>query len=381
MNSKSLICIYVSILLFCHFSCVKDEDIEEMSLIPGKEIHFEIPIHVSPRTTCIKSWISPDDKTSIFYLNKSSNSLLVFSTQTQELIKEIQFERQGKNGVGNVTGISPISDKEFFVSSSGQPILYRVNSDGHILQKYDYSDTGTYTSLASKISNDFVTLGNAFVLPQQLSGTPSELANSNMAFEQPLFLSFNPATSKFSTLPIYLPKKYFDGGPVNYYLSSLADKKNLYWSFQNDHNIFYSDDLSNLHKVNAPSRYFEKFSPLKENIGLMGYWKYQINAPQYWSLLYDEKQEVFYRFVKLPAEDLSNADLDQFRDFPPSFSIIILDKNLNVLGETIFEGKEYNFFNFFIGNEGLYLSTGNPMNPEFDENVLSFQLLELKSAI
>jgi len=357
---------------------MQDEDVKELNLIPTKKIHFEIPTHVSPRTTCIKSWTSPDNEVYIFYLNKSSNSLLIFLEQTQELIKEVQFERQGENGVGNVTGISPISDKEFFVSSSGEPVLYKINSDGHILQKYDYSSIGTYTSLASKISNDFLAFREVFVLPQQLSGTPFDLANSDIAFEQPLFLSFSPATSKFSTLPIYLPENYFDKGPVTYYFSSLTDKEKLYWAFQNDHNIYYSEDFSSIHQVNASSQYFQDFSPLKENTSLMGYWKYQINAPQYWSLVYDEKQKVFYRFVKLPTEDLSNADIEHFRDFPPNFSVIILDENLQILGETVFDGNKYNFFNFFIGSEGLYLSLGNPSNPEFNENVLSFQLLELK---
>lgn len=60
------------------------------------------------------------------------------------------------------------------------------------------------------------------------------------------------------------------------------------------------------------------------------------------------------------------------------FSIIILDKEMNVLGETLFPDYTYNANLFFITKDGLYLSVTHFKRPDFDENVLRFQKIELQ---
>ena len=57
-----------------------------------------------------------------------------------------------------------------------------------------------------------------------------------------------------------------------------------------------------------------------------------------------------------------------------SFSIIILNKDYEIIGETKFPGNTYAHHLCFVGKKGLYISENNENNPQFDENKLVFRL-------
>jgi len=63
--------------------------------------------------------------------------------------------------------------------------------------------------------------------------------------------------------------------------------------------------------------------------------------------------------------------------YPQKFSIIILDKDLNIIGETLFPADMYDMHGYFINKDGLYLSCSNPFNLEYDVDKLEFQLINL----
>ena len=54
------------------------------------------------------------------------------------------------------------------------------------------------------------------------------------------------------------------------------------------------------------------------------------------------------------------------------FSIIVLNADFEIIGETKFPGKKYFYKMSFVGREGLYISENNLENPQFDENKLVF---------
>ena len=57
---------------------------------------------------------------------------------------------------------------------------------------------------------------------------------------------------------------------------------------------------------------------------------------------------------------------------------MILDENLNILGETFFPAYIYNSNLSFILEDGLYISLNHIKNPEYSDDILRFQKLELK---
>ena len=67
----------------------------------------------------------------------------------------------------------------------------------------------------------------------------------------------------------------------------------------------------------------------------------------------------------------------KYRFVPKMFSILILDSELNVIGETLFEKEKFLPDNLFITEAGVYLSKNHPDNPDLEEDYLSFALFEL----
>lgn len=61
------------------------------------------------------------------------------------------------------------------------------------------------------------------------------------------------------------------------------------------------------------------------------------------------------------------------------FSIMVLDKNFKILGETLFPAGKYVPALFFINENGLYLSTNNTDNPEMTDDELSFQCFNFQN--
>ena len=62
------------------------------------------------------------------------------------------------------------------------------------------------------------------------------------------------------------------------------------------------------------------------------------------------------------------------------FSVIVLNADFEIIGETKFPGKKYFYKMSFVGREGLYISENNLENPQFDENKLVFTCFKIKNA-
>ena len=97
--------------------------------------------------------------------------------------------------------------------------------------------------------------------------------------------------------------------------------------------------------------------------------------------MYDKYRDVYYRFAEMPCELADNEDpYDEFVPRVREFSVIILDKDFRIIGETKFPGKKYFYKMSFVGRDGLYISENNLANPEFDEDKLVFACFKLEDS-
>jgi hypothetical protein len=61
------------------------------------------------------------------------------------------------------------------------------------------------------------------------------------------------------------------------------------------------------------------------------------------------------------------------------FSLMILNEDLKIIGETLLPENKYRSDLMLILEDGLYISTSHYKNPSFDEDRLVFQRLFLSS--
>lgn len=137
--------------------------------------------------------------------------------------------------------------------------------------------------------------------------------------------------------------------------------------------FFVSDSIR---KVPVRSKYFDKVQLPDELTASPE--DFCVNA-WYNNLLYDPYREVYYRIAYPPStldKGVRPMELVQFGR--KNFSIIILDKDFRILGETLFPDNTYNPTIMLVRPEGLYISDSHYLNPQFNDDILSFRKFELK---
>ena len=100
----------------------------------------------------------------------------------------------------------------------------------------------------------------------------------------------------------------------------------------------------------------------------------------YGIILYDKYRDCFYRFFYPGYTDDEEYPIDKLwmlRRSRPFTGVMVLDKDLNVLGEHVFDKFQVHATsNIFVGEEGLYLSLNNENSPDYDENHLRYMVIQ-----
>ena len=141
--------------------------------------------------------------------------------------------------------------------------------------------------------------------------------------------------------------------------------------------IMVSDDLKQVRWHNGKSRYLKSIRPRVYEANGFDWLRESKGGPKYHNIMYDKYRDVYYRIAEFPYEFKANEspfDDPKGREF----SVIVFDKDFNIIGETKFPGNKYFYKMSFVGRDGLYISENNLANPEFDENKLVFACFKLE---
>ena len=152
----------------------------------------------------------------------------------------------------------------------------------------------------------------------------------------------------------------------------------LVCSFIGYDSLMVTDDLHHMRWIDGKSRYLESRRPYVPESGNpeQTFTKLQ-EMGGYLHLMYDKYRDVYYRFVEHPCK-LGFGEYWMNDPKAREFSIIIFDKDLNIIGETKFPGNKYFNKMSFIGRDGLYISENNWANPDFDKHKLVFTCFKLE---
>jgi hypothetical protein len=318
----------------------------------------------------------------LFSLNTYLNELQIYDVTTGTYIKSIPFEMNGEKGVGPVAAVFVQSLDSIFIFPNTDEKLYVIDTAGSKFIKVIYQAPDGYNN--ALISSTFfssppVIYKGRLITKTLYQGnyatmTSRELYSKNLAY------SIDLKNAKTTPLPHFFPNDYWKDGIKHYEFSVASSPTRSVYSFFGDHNLYYSDTFdSPLKKKIAASKFIkediEKI-PLDGPSSNRG--RYFAGSSHYGSLIYDKFRNVYYRFCYPKVELEEEADLRKIIQFPRSFSVMILNKDLNIIGETLFE-KNIEFVpkNVFVSREGLNISINNPENPENEEDYFTFKLFTI----
>ena len=317
---------------------------------------------------------------------KSLYNIVIFDIENRQIAKQIPLHKTGPNGLPAVFGSRPSPGAQYIlVAQNNISRISSINDKGEVIRNYNFqTPESQFTSL--HLGSYYNTPG--FVKDSCLFlkiGIPKPDMKREDWPKTHMFASLDLRTGKVKWVPIFYPPIFkeeyenIDGGYGFSYDYNYKENRLICGFFGYD-SLMVTDDLKHIRWYNAKSRYLKSMRPKLGNAmaGINSIIEF-CETPKYWHIMYDKYRNVYYRFAEMPYKLAPNeSPYDEPKG--KEFSVIVLNEDFEIIGETKFPGKKYFYKMSFVGREGLYISENNLENPQFDENKLVFTCFKIKKA-
>lgn len=378
---KTIVSLFTVSLSFLLFSCDSNEKKQYELTKSEKTISFKL----DNETKNVSPYAAPyTDKTGKEYLvfqnysfENRSNELQFFDLKTQTLAFKINPEVEGPNGVGRILGCHIQDLDSIYVTSIFEAKLMRINKDRKVLEKISYEKSTDSIPLSDAcFTTSYHKLATPIGKTLYMYSGPDRWADKD-----PVTITFNMETKEIKALPFIYPD--YPGSDVKIKKFGMEDSfsrsydgHRFLYSFLYDENIYVANPAhDSVYKVPVKSKFFDNVQlPDELTAQAIDFCK---NA-MYGNLLYDPYREVYYRIAFPPTEVEKNIKPMELIEYGrKNFSIILLNKDLQIIGETLFPDYTYNPKQMMILADGLYISDSHYMNPRFSDDLLSFVRFDL----
>lgn len=359
-------------------SCQRDQAFalqEKVMLMPDKTLKIELDSLTSYQT----DMMTLVDDTLLAYENRSSNCIQFYDINRGQLASKICLDVKGDHSTGYLSGFYIQSMDSIYVNGDHTREVTLVNDEAKVINRFPLSH------------HDFGTpVGGTFFPIEKIGDTlyfaclPGYNLYTVSSVGQVMEIAYDLTTQQH-TEHFFFPEDY-EGFHNTYYVTYsriINDKGEFVYSFPMCHDLYIKKANGEVYKQPAPSRY-AKGVDIRRNTEFaddLDELKASIEGYAYRYIIYDSYREVYYRFFRHPMEYLDPATglpRSQKNDSP--YSIIILDKNFEWLGEYLLPEYTFNadvYCGYFLNSEGLWIANNHPENPELEEDYLSFTLHKL----
>ncbi len=314
---------------------------------------------------------------------KGMYEIITFDLEKQDVHKRLPIAPEGPNGIPAMYGSKPFPDsKNYLIFQSTAFRLTYMDGDGNVLRNYQLKSPGRFVRVILSTFCYFPSFVRDSVLYVDQRVASRKKRNLD---RYPIFATLDLRTGELGFAPLDFPKTFkgdyshIRSGDSFTYDYNYKENR-LVCSFLESDSIMVTDDLTHTKWYNAKSQFLDSMIPYLNDAGddVQDIIRREQKA-KYWHIMYDKYRDVYYRFAEMPCE--LGKDEDPYSEFTPKareFSVIILDKDFRIIGETKFPGNKYFYKMSFVGRDGLYISENNLANPDFDEDKLVFACFALE---
>lgn len=370
------------LLLFCLLSSCKREKGEPQDnyTLEATENIKSFPLDSDVKYNPFYLWIFEENgKRYLSFLNYRTTQLHFYDFDTAKFLFKVTLDKEGSNGVVMPTGYYIKDFNNMYISSSAYFGLIKVDTTGTIVQKIAYGKTDTgYKILPSYNPSSRPYLPPIFI-GNKVYITQKNLERFCPAEKTPLSVAIDTVQKKYTSLPLtysILTEKQLESNVSSF--SRTYDGKNFIYSFYVDEDILVTSiDHAEVKRIKAKSKYIntpdEKLDFESESAPIK-----VLTLARYGDLIHDPYREVYYRFAYHKTELENNVNWwGKIVYGRKKFSVIILDKDFQIIGETLFPEAIYNSCVFFVEKEGLYISRDYQINYDQSEDFMTFELFKL----
>jgi hypothetical protein len=312
-----------------------------------------------------------------FLFDYGSMQLLTYSIPEESLISTLKFEKEGPKGVGAILAVFVQNPGEIYLTTRGN-FLMKFDGAGNLLQKSQINVEGLTENGISLFSNIFTLARDGFYFPafpmvfDWTTLSPKELT------EIPNLMRYDTLSKTFDMIS-YFPEE-FVGDNLNksiFPLLSLGpdDMPVINMNFRNIYRITDGKVISSFaghsgFPNDPPTSDSPKlFEDMDEIMKLINH------VDIYTDLFYLKNQGLMVRVAKF--EDIPENVLDTEAFMPSRWGLVFLDSDFNKVGEMELETDRYYGKYIFGDKEGIWVSADHQNNPDFSEDFLRFQLIEV----
>ncbi|GHT88308.1 hypothetical protein FACS189474_3320 [Bacteroidia bacterium] len=351
-----------------------------------KKLIYTIDDNIDYIIQALFPFVDKDGKKYLTFQNRSQSEILFYEIDSPDCLFRLKIEREGPDGVPALLGYHIKNLDEIYLTSVGIPQITKVDSTGKILQKIMYGKTDEGKDLVPTFSSKLMSYTPLVIIDNKFYFTQNPMPGKTIE-TWPVSGYVDTTTNSVKALPLTFPplidsdEIYTTGLGAEFAFSRCFNGSDFVYSFYfQDDIIIASPDHNQIRYIQTKSKYMDKINDLHEkrpSDALLGA-KRLCEAPFYGNLLYDNYRNIYYRVVYPETEMEDNENyIELWQSGRKRFSIIILDKDFNIIGETLFPDYTYKSMVMFVEKDGLYICDSHVKNPEFDEDILSFQCFEL----
>ena len=333
----------------------------------------------------IRSCVDDAGKEYVYFQNGILPDLLIYDIHNETLVKRVKFKEEGPDAIegGFLRGFMMTDCNHIYISSLAKPELYVTDTTGCIKRKMSYAEAmdGYKPECCFLDNGAFQFIDGKLYLPQGVNFR----FGKDLLEKSALLCRLDTLSGEVETLPVKFPPvggviRRGSPGNANTYYQYCFNGQEFVYSFE------YMDDLMVVnpltHQVEYKalrSRYIGEMKPFSaQSTNDAALQKELCEHPSYGKIIYDSYNKVYYRVAYVSQEIDKDVDaLSLFRTGRKQFSIMILDEDFNVIGEHLFPSYTYNPQLSFVSKGKLYISLNNIMNPDYSDDVIRFQMVEL----
>lgn len=317
------------------------------------------------------------------FLNYRTNQLLFYDLNTCKFLFKVELDIEGPHGIGIASGYYIQDFTNMYISTYNYSGLIKVDTAGLITQKIPYHKTQEgYNVLPS-----YTPSSHPFVAPIQIDNDIyiTQIAADHIypSAETPVSIMIDTVSKVSHSLPFTfgdaLSKEQLSARECSF--SRIYNDNKFIYSFYIEPDLFItSKDHKQIKRIKVESKYIKEIpiKPIPDDF--MKGAKQSLELARYGDLIYDKYRNVYYRFA-YPETELDNQITWRGKAVygRAKSSVIILDEQFHVIGETLLADNLYNTFAYFISKEGIYISKDYQMNYDQSEDYMTFELFELKN--
>lgn len=385
MTSKKIsysICTLIYAIIFCtscDFTKNKNKDNAIYSLKETYEsISFPLDKDTKSSIMTMSTYSTENNKEYLTFQNPNKNQILFYNLDSCNLEFKIEPEIDGPNGVAFILGYYIHNLDSIFLTTRSFEEISLINQEATLIDKFEYGKTEEgielkrFYSTTSIYTPIVIDSNNIYIVP----------GCNRWGEKNPVSAYIDLKTKETHSLPFYYPT--FPGADnknkragIEEYMSRCFDGKQFVYSFYFDEYIYVTSmNHEKINRIKVKSKYIDKVKYIDD------YGKTSIEQsceiPNYGNLIYDKYRNIYYRIAYPETHIESKIKGFELREYGrKNFSIIILDDQFKVIGETLFPDYTYNSRLIFVKKDGLYISDSHYLNPNYNDNILSFKKIEL----